>query len=245
MEPKMARSAFLVFVLCCALGAPVAAASSRGDWDLSQQRAVAAAGLMPPLPDGRFHGEEPLTGPQLNGLLGGLGVQFNVPEVMTSAPFVTVADFPRLVVRQLGLADVAQAVQAEATRAGLAPPRYFGTEVVARLLGLRFNHPFPQGEALELSPWEHITRAEAAWSAAVILGFGGWEAQFARDELAAFSLPAYTAAQRAVLRTAVSKIGMPYVWGGESDGPSYGQVHGGYDCSGLVYRAYATRGVPR
>src|SRR3954453_14750762 len=195
MEPKMARFAPLVLVVCSALGAPVATASPRGSWDLSQQGAVAAAGLMPAQPDRRFGGEQPLTGTQLNGMLAGLGVQLDVPGVMTSAPFVTVADFDRLVVRQLGLADVAQAVQGEAARAGLAPPRYFGTEVVARLLGLRFNHPFPQGEALELSPWEHITRAEAAWSAAAILGFSGWEVGFARDALAGFVLPPYTPAQ--------------------------------------------------
>src|SRR4051794_30017865 len=245
MDPKMARFAPLVLVVCCALGAPVATASPRGSWDLSQQRAVAAAGLMPAQPDGRFGGEQPLTGTQLNGMLAGLGLQLDVPGVMTSAPFVTVAHFDRLVVRHLGLAHGARAVQEEAARAGLAPPPHFGTEVVARLRGLRFNHPSPQGEALELSPWEHITRAEAAWSAAVVLGFGGWEVGYARDQLAGFVLPAYTPAERAVLRTAVSKIGMPYIWGGETDGPSYGQVHGGYDCSGLVYRAYATRGLPR
>jgi cell wall-associated NlpC family hydrolase len=41
---------------------------------------------------------------------------------------------------------------------------------------------------------------------------------------------------------AVSKIGMPYIWGGETDRASrdyYGpQVHGGYDCSGFVWRTF-------
>ncbi len=29
---------------------------------------------------------------------------------------------------------------------------------------------------------------------------------------------------------------MPYVWGGTND-KAIGQAHGGYDCSGLVWRA--------
>lgn len=250
----MVRSCLVVAALCSAVVAVPGAVASRGAsasrsaWDAAQQRAVVQAGLMRPLLDGRFHGERPLTGGQVDDTLLQLGFRLGVPAIATGARFVSVADFDRLVVRQLGLSDVAAAVRAEASRAGLAPPRYFGTEVVARILGLRFNHPFPQGESLELYPWDHITRAEAAWSEAVVLGWDPtlpWETQGVRDALATFSLPDYTPAQRAVLRTAVSKIGMPYVWGGESDGPSYGQVHGGYDCSGLVYRAYASRGLPR
>ena len=40
-----------------------------------------------------------------------------------------------------------------------------------------------------------------------------------------------------VIRAAESKIGMPYVWGGESD------REGGYDCSGLVQYAFAKAGI--
>jgi peptidoglycan DL-endopeptidase CwlO len=40
-----------------------------------------------------------------------------------------------------------------------------------------------------------------------------------------------------VIRAAESKIGMPYVWGGESD------AEGGYDCSGLVQYAFAKAGI--
>ncbi len=39
------------------------------------------------------------------------------------------------------------------------------------------------------------------------------------------------------IRAAESKIGMPYVWGGESD------QEGGYDCSGLVQYAFARAGI--
>jgi cell wall-associated NlpC family hydrolase len=37
---------------------------------------------------------------------------------------------------------------------------------------------------------------------------------------------------------------MPYVWGGETDGPSPGQVHGGYDCSGFAWRVFKLSGNP-
>src|SRR5207244_2530089 len=59
-----------------------------------------------------------------------------------------------------------------ARRAGITPPRRFGTEVVARLLDLRLNHPVGQDD-LELQPQQTATRAEAAYSIAQILRFGG------------------------------------------------------------------------
>jgi hypothetical protein len=74
-----------------------------------------------------------------------------------------VVRFDALVVDQLGLADVSSHVQAVAASAGLAPPAYFGTEVVARYLGLRYDHPAGTDQ-LELFPTDPITRAEAAWS---------------------------------------------------------------------------------
>ncbi|MES2123766.1 MAG: C40 family peptidase [Gemmatimonadota bacterium] len=41
-----------------------------------------------------------------------------------------------------------------------------------------------------------------------------------------------------VVATALEEMGQPYVWGGTGDGS------GGYDCSGLIYYAYARFGVP-
>jgi cell wall-associated NlpC family hydrolase len=69
----------------------------------------------------------------------------------------------------------------------------------------------------------------------------------ARGQLTAFELPQYDAGTRAKLALAVSKIGMPYVWGGETDGVStvFGyQAHGGYDCSGFVWRVFKLSGHP-
>jgi cell wall-associated NlpC family hydrolase len=53
--------------------------------------------------------------------------------------------------------------------------------------------------------------------------------------------------QREILTVALSKIGMPYVWGGTSDGPEidFGvPARGGYDCSGFVWRVYKLQSYP-
>ena len=90
-------------------------------------------------------------------------------------------------------------MQDTARQAGLTPPRTFGTEVVARFLGLRTNHP-AQDDALELYPWEPITRAEAAHSLAVVMQSGDWAAENARAQLGAFTLPSYDAKTKRALR---------------------------------------------
>ncbi|MEA2305156.1 MAG: peptidoglycan DL-endopeptidase CwlO [Solirubrobacteraceae bacterium] len=232
----------------CALAAPAGArGATLAGWDAKQQRQAVQQGLMSPLQDGGFHGDRPLTGAQLRGALAQLAALHAAATVAPPvAPTVSVIGFDALLVRQLGLADVARAVQAEAAHAGLTPPARFGTEVVARLLGLRTNHPFAD-EDLELYPFQAITRAEAAWSLAQAADFDGSQQQWARDTLARFVLPRYAGRRRAALRVAVARIGMPYVWGGETDRASSalgGQVHGGYDCSGLAWRVFKLGGLP-
>src|SRR5437773_591909 len=127
-----------------------------------------------------------------------------------------------------------------ARAAGLKVPSRFGTEVVARLLGLRLNHPANE-DSLELLPNDPATRAEAAYSAAQILRFDDWEASNVQSLADAFALPDLTDWQKRILTTAVGRIGMPYIWGGETDGPetAFGvSSRGGYDCSGFVWRVY-------
>src|SRR5262249_53473627 len=122
------------------------------------------------------------------------------------------------------------------------PPKYFGTEVVARLIGLRVNHPAAQ-DGLELGPNDPSTRAEAAYSAARILRFTGGEGDFA-TRLAETVVPApVSRLQHDILQTAISLVGSPYVWGGTSefqqDPFATGkQVPGGFDCSGFIWRVY-------
>jgi cell wall-associated NlpC family hydrolase len=166
-----------------------------------------------------------------------------VRPVRTAQNPVTVITFDRLIVDQLGLGDVAAHVQDVAAAAGLRPPSYFGTEVLARLLELRYDHP-AGSDSLELFPTDPITRAEAAWSLARVLHFGAWNVAYAREALTAFELPRMSGAQRQALQIAVSRIGYPYVWGGTTDDTSDGLEHGGFDCSGFAWRVFKLSGLP-
>jgi cell wall-associated NlpC family hydrolase len=188
----------------------------------------------------------PLTGAQLHAGLADLAGELGVAPAPAPSSSVTVTTFDALLVSQLGATDVAAAVQHEAWRAGLNPPPAFGTEAVARLLGLRDNVPYPH-EDRELYPTDAITVAEARHSFRVARDWKGTAAQWVRDRFASFTLPRYSAAQQRVLRLAVAKVGMPYVWGGETDTRSAffgGQTHGGYDCSGLAWRVFKLSGFP-
>jgi cell wall-associated NlpC family hydrolase len=129
-----------------------------------------------------------------------------------------------------------------ARSAGLQPPSYFGSEVVARFLGLRYDHPAGTDQ-LELYPYDPITRAEAAWSLAQVMGFSSWEVPYAQQTLSAFQLPPMTANQLQTLQIAVSRIGYPYVYAGTTDDTSDGLAHGGFDCSGFVWRVFKLSGL--
>ena len=153
---------------------------------------------------------------------------------------VTIAQLDARLVGALGLSKAASTFTRNARLAGLRVPARFGAEVVARILGLRLNHP-ARDDSLELLPGDAATRAEAAYSVARILPFDGFEADALERLADAFVLPGLTDRQAEILDTAVARIGMPYVWGGTSDGPEteFGvSSRGGYDCSGFVWRVY-------
>jgi cell wall-associated NlpC family hydrolase len=244
--PRFASSLAACLVLLVLMPG-AAAAHTLGNWNPGEQRAAVRAGVLAPLGDGRVHGERPLSGSELWRALAALaGREGTAPVAAPSGATVTVTAFDARLVAQLGLSDVAAHVQAVARGAGLAPQPSFGAEVVARFLGLREDHPAAD-DAIELYPWDPITRAEAAHSFAVMLHGPAWEASWARQQLSAFALPGYTAPERRALSLAVSKVGMPYIWGGETDAASsfFGyQAHGGYDCSGLVWRVFKLSGNP-
>jgi cell wall-associated NlpC family hydrolase len=231
------------------------------NWDASAQQLVVKQGLMSNGGGSSgFAGASPLTAAQLSEALAALGAreqqqagaEAGIEEAPSSAAppaavkasgSITVTRFDALVVDQLGLGDVAAHVQTVASAAGLRPPGYFGSEVVARYLGLRYDHPAGE-DSLELYPWNTITRAEAAHSFAVVLQSSDWALEDARNTLSGFSLPHYSADQLRVLRIAVAKIGMPYVWAGTTDNTADGLEHGGYDCSGFAWRVYKVSGLP-
>ena len=242
--PRSVRIA-LAALLAILAATGAARAATLANWDRSAQRDVVRAGLLAALPGG-FDGAAPLSNTDERAALVALAAELGTAPVDPGSAAPTVADFDRVLVDQLGLADVAAHVQDVASAAGLQPPARFGAEVVARYLGVRFDHP-ARDDRLELFPTDPITRAEAAWSLARVMRLDDWALQGARDELGAFALPAYTDAQRAALTIAVSRIGYPYVWGGEADttyNPLTGsQPHGGFDCSGFVWRVYKLSGL--
>jgi hypothetical protein len=239
------RTIFLLFVTFLVLAAPAGAAEpTRGSWDPGAQETVMRAGLIPAVPGAGFAGDRGLTAGQLQAALTAYAARTGGQAIEVPGGRVSVIAFDRALANQLGLGDVALAVYAETRRAGLHPPRWFGTEAVARQLGLRFTQPHGR-EAIELFPSETITRAEAAWSFAQMLRFDGSQQAYDREVFARYQLPPLSAAQKRPLRLAVSKIGMPYVWGGETDGTGGAdgyQVHGGYDCSGYVWRVFKLSG---
>ena len=210
----------------------------RRSWADAQIRLVVAHGLMAP-DVASFRPDDPLTQDDLADLVAGLTDRAPAPVANPNAP-VTIAGLDTKLVRGLGLATAAGDFVRAARAVGLSPPRRFGTEVTARLLGLRYNHPAAEDD-LELRPSDTATRAEAAYSAARILRFGGGEIPAVQAAASSFLPPALTPWQHRILTTAFSFIGYPYVWGGTSEraeAPFGVQARGGFDCSGFVWRVY-------
>jgi cell wall-associated NlpC family hydrolase len=261
-----------------AAGATASSASAPPNWAKKQIKTVVAHGLMGASSVRTFKPNAALTVQTLTDLASGLGDELGPPAASphsavrvvptdgdttttgtttgttttgasTSNP-ATMASLDRKLVAVLGLRHQASQFRQAALAAGLKAPKRFGTEVVARLLGLRINHPADQ-DYLELRPQDTATRAEAAYSAAQILSFGyladSWQIGYVKELAAEISLPSLTTWQQQILNVAFSKIGMPYIWGGTSDGPEapFGvKAPGGYDCSGFVWRVYKLQSYP-
>jgi cell wall-associated NlpC family hydrolase len=228
-----------VFAVLLAL-VPVAAASAKpgAQWANANIRLVTERGLLGGDAAG-FRPNDAITRGELAELLTGLTGAPQVPAASPTSPLDLQGLDARLV-NGLGLKETAARFTQAAKAAGLAPPSRFGTEVVARLLGLRFNHPAKE-DVLELLPADPAPRAEAAYSAARILRFGGWEVDAVRAAADEFAIPPLSPWQRQILTTAFKRVGYPYIWGGTSDARQslFGvSVPGGYDCSGFVWRVY-------
>lgn len=159
---------------------------------------------------------------------------------------VTMKQLDAALVAYLGLGKAAREIQSTLASAGLAPPANTGTEAVARMLGLRLNHPAAD-DSLELLPGMAATRAEAAYSFAQLLQLDDSALASVQQAADTFTVPTLTAWQRRILTTAIHYVGYPYVWGGTSPTAEteFG-VHsvGGFDCSGLVWRVYKLTPYP-
>jgi cell wall-associated NlpC family hydrolase len=218
--------------------------SSSRSWARAEIRFVVSRGLMA-RSVAAFRASDPLTQSELATLVAALTQQPVEPPADPSAT-VTVAQLDARLVKAIQLGPAATELLRDARSAGLRTPSRFGTETVARLLGLRTNHP-AKDDDLELLPNDPVTRAETAYSVAKILRFGGGEQQYVEDAAATFVLPELSAWQKRVLNTAVKFVGFPYVWGGTSEKPEapFGvQARGGFDCSGFVWRVYKLQAYP-
>ena len=109
---------------------------------------------------------------------------------------------------------------------GLWPgaPAYSGQSIVASDLHMRYRdtHAKPTGT---------YPRCELAYSIQVSEQYDQWRMEYIKTTFNRLSCQSpLTGPQRTrALDAAFSKVGYPYVWGGESD------AEGGYDCSGLTY----------
>ncbi|MDQ2982421.1 MAG: NlpC/P60 family protein [Actinomycetota bacterium] len=218
--------------------------SGATSWAAREIRVVVARGLMAKSV-ATFRPNDPLTQGELSALVAGLTDQPLQRAANPAAP-VAMAQLDARLVRALGVSAAATSFRAGAADAGLTVPTRFGTEVAARLLGLRTNHPAKLDD-LELRPTDPATRAEAAYSAAQILRFRGWEVNSLTSAADSFVLPQPSPWQKRVLNVATRFIGFPYVWGGTSEGPGTTlgtPTRGGFDCSGFAWRVYKLQAYP-
>jgi cell wall-associated NlpC family hydrolase len=227
----------LMTLLALAFASVAAAKPSAPSWAQADIRLVVSRGLLPKSAASRP--DDPLTQGELAELVAGLSLKPPAAPLDPQAT-VTIGQLDAKLVGTLGLLQSASSFLGAARTGGLRPPSYFGTEVVARLLALRTNHPAAE-DARELRYDEPATRAEAAYSAARILKFRGLEVEGVAEAASAFSLPALDVWQKRVLTTSASLIGLPYVWGGTSERPQSPlgiEVPGGFDCSGFAWRVF-------
>ena len=142
-------------------------------------------------------------------------------------------------VRALGRGNLARRLNRMKSPDGWDPKvgRHFGTEIVAREMGLRHDRPTHE-EHLEASADERMRQADVVYAVyRAKVSPNTWGA----DELESFKLRNLGKRQRAIVRFAFKQVGKPYYWSGEwprvtPSGYPYGaQSHGGFDCSGFVW----------
>ncbi len=237
---------FLLVALAAAalLTTPTHAQAAKPSWAQPEIRMVVARGLMGPSVRA-FRPNDILTRGELEAALRVLRGEPGAAPREPATP-VTMAFLDARLVQALDLVDEAWAFAAEARAEGLDPPERFGTEVVARMLGLRINHETPHDER-ELLPSDPANRAEAAYSLAQALRLEPAAIERVRVRAGNFTLPDLTGWQRRVLRTAVGLVGYPYVWGGFSEHRQtlWGEIAtGGFDCSGFIWRVFKGETYP-
>ncbi len=140
---------------------PRAAATAKS-WAAPQIASVVLAGIMGP-DVASFRPDDALTRGELHDAIVALGKPHTAP--LDPLRLVTMRELDAQLVAAAGLLPSARAIRLAARDGGLEPTDMLGTETIARLLGLRVNHPIGS-ESLERAPNEPASRAEAAYSLA-------------------------------------------------------------------------------
>jgi cell wall-associated NlpC family hydrolase len=220
------------------------AAPSLKSWAAPQIASVVLAGVMGPNVMS-FRPDDPLTRGELHDAIVALGRPHRAP--LDPGRVVTMRELDAQLVAAVGLLPSARTIRLAARDAGLEPTDMLGTETIARLLGLRLNHP--QGsEDLERAPKAPAPRAEAAYSLAKLKLLDPARIALVQELAGGFTVPALSGLQREVLARALRLVGQPYVFAGMSEktqtlwsATARGNtitVPGGFDCSGFVWRVY-------
>jgi cell wall-associated NlpC family hydrolase len=227
-------------ILVCALAtlAPAlpsasAAASALPDWVRPAVRYLDSNGYYD---RDAFHTNKPMTRRSFRRLMR---ASFGAGYFKRGEGHVTAGEVSRSLVKALGMRPIARALGRASSPDGWKPstPAFFGSEVVARELGLRRDRPTDE-ERFESSAREEMRQADIVWAV--------WKAKtapstYSAEILSEFGFATYDDTRREVVQYAVSLVGTPYVWAGEwpaatPSGYPYGaQVHGGFDCSGFIW----------
>ncbi|HYI45070.1 MAG TPA: NlpC/P60 family protein [Actinomycetota bacterium] len=222
----------LIKALLVPAPATAATAAKAPEWVRPALRSLVTAGYLDK--DG-FEANEPMARKEFTDLMtAAFGGGFSRTKGEVKAREVDAA-----LVRALGQAPLAKALADVKSPDGWDPGvgTLFGTEIVAREMGLRRDRPITE-EAFEASAGDKMTQADIVWSV--------WKAMnepstSGAEALASFRLSDYSPEVRSVVRFAFSQVGRPYIWGGEwpsvtpSAYPFGGQPHGGFDCSGFSW----------
>jgi len=224
-----------------------ASAAGSKSWAAPQIASVVLARIMGP-DVASFRPDDALTRGELHDAILALGKPHAAP--LDPARLVTMRELDAQLVAAAGLLPSARAIRLAARDGGLEPTDMLGTETIARLLGLRVNHPVGS-ESLERAPNEPASRAEAAYSLAKLRLLDASRIAAVRDTAATFLVSQLGMWEQLVLARAVRFVGYPYVFSGTSEklqklwsatapGGTI-TVPGGFDCSGLVWRVFKTQ----
>lgn len=167
----------------------------------------------------------------------GAGGGFNPDAVMTTRAI------HRSLVFALGMRSTAAALDRLATTNGyeFATPRFFGVNLLAMRLGLRFNNKVDESQ--DVTPSTNLRRKQVAWSLYRATTLEEWVVPYLEDQYAGMVLPKMSVGRRSIVDWGVRYVGYPYIWAGEwgfnTPSPAaFGSQPGpGFDCSGISWWA--------